>query len=62
MEYLQVNEGSGQAYGYVLYRTTIPSTSSKISITKLRDHGVVRSNRLLLSDHLMVYGLFLFRL
>lgn len=41
MEYLHVNEGSGQAYGYVLYRTTIPSTSSKISITKLRDHGVV---------------------
>ena len=41
MELLPLNNGAGQGYGYVLYRTTIPSTSSKVTITDLRDHGVV---------------------
>ena len=41
MELLPLNNGAGQGYGYILYRTTIPSTSSKVTITDLRDHGVV---------------------
>lgn len=41
MEYLPLNEGSGQGYGYVLYRTKIPSNSKKVSISSLHDHGVV---------------------
>ena len=43
MEYLSVNKGSGQAYGYVLYRTKIhgAATSHKINIVELQDNGVV---------------------
>ena len=42
MECLSVNDGTGQAYGYIMYRTTIPSSSEKVTITKLRDYGLVR--------------------
>ena len=41
MEYLPLNDGSGQGYGYVMYRTTIPSTSKKVTVTSLNDYGVV---------------------
>lgn len=41
MEYLSVNKGNGQAYGYVMYRVTIPSVSKKVTITKLKDYGIV---------------------
>jgi hypothetical protein len=45
MEYLSINNGNGQAYGYVLYRTVITSSSSrKVTITHLRDHGVALLN------------------
>lgn len=46
MEYLSVNKGSGQAYGYVLYRTKIygAATSHKISVVELQDNGVVSMN------------------
>ena len=41
MEYLDVNDGWGQSYGYTLYRTIIPSTSEQVKIFGLRDFGVV---------------------
>ena len=41
MEYLEVNNGWGQAYGYVLYRTIIPAKSRQVTIHGLRDFGVV---------------------
>jgi hypothetical protein len=45
MEYLSINNGNGQAYGYVLYHTVIISSSSrKVTITHLRDHGVALLN------------------
>ena len=42
MEYLSVNEGWGQSYGYVMYRTRLPSHSKQVTIHDLRDYGVVR--------------------
>ena len=42
MEYLAVNKGNGQSFGYVLYRVNIPLTANKVTVTQLRDHGVVR--------------------
>ena len=41
MEYLEVNEGWGQAYGYALYRTLIPAESKHVTVHGLRDFGVV---------------------
>ena len=41
MEYLPLNDGAGQGYGYVMYRTTIPSNSEKVTISSLNDNGVV---------------------
>lgn len=40
MEYLSINKETGQAYGYVLYRTSISPLSTKLTITKLKDYGV----------------------
>ena len=42
MEYLAVNDGWGQSYGYVLYRTLLPADSKQVTIHDLRDYGVVR--------------------
>ena len=42
MDFLPINKGTGQAYGYVLYQTKIPSNSHKIDIVGLKDNGVVR--------------------
>jgi hypothetical protein len=42
MEYLSVNEGWGQSYGYVMYRTRLPAHSKQVTIHNLRDYGVVR--------------------
>lgn len=44
MELLPVNEGSGQSYGYVLYRTLIPSDSKMITVRGLKDYGLVREH------------------
>ena len=41
MELLPVNRGSGQVYGYVLYRTYISSSTASLSIHGLRDYGLV---------------------
>ncbi len=41
MEYLPLNKGWGQGYGYILYRTTLPRTASKVSVYGLNDYGVV---------------------
>ncbi len=40
MEFLPVNEGSGQGYGYTLYRTLIPEDSHSVRVHELRDYGV----------------------
>ena len=40
MEYLPINEGSGQGYGYVLYRTLIPEDSHAVTVHGLKDYGV----------------------
>ena len=44
MDFLPINKGTGQAYGYVLYQTKITPGSHKIDIVGLRDNGVVRDN------------------
>jgi beta-galactosidase GanA len=41
MEFLPLNHGSGQGYGYVLYRTFIPSSASLLTIHGLKDYGLV---------------------
>ncbi|XP_065896508.1 beta-galactosidase-1-like protein 2 isoform X3 [Dysidea avara] len=44
MEMLSVNKGSGQSYGFILYRTVIDAGARKVTISKLRDHGVAMVN------------------
>ena len=44
MEMLPVNKGSGQSYGFVLYRTLVESTARKVIISNLKDHGVAMLN------------------
>ncbi|XP_064402427.1 beta-galactosidase-1-like protein 2 [Halichondria panicea] len=44
MEYLPLNKGWGQGYGYILYRTTLPRTASKVSVYGLNDYGVAMIN------------------
>jgi len=44
MEMLPVNKGSGQSYGFVLYRTLVGNDATKITINKVRDHGVAMLN------------------
>lgn len=40
MEMLSVNKGSGQSYGFTLYRTMVDNNARKVTISKLKDHGV----------------------
>lgn len=49
MEYLPVNKGWGQGYGYILYRTHIPSSASQVTIHELKDFGIVRIQFIYLS-------------
>lgn len=44
MELLPVNDDSGQAYGYTLYRSLIPEDSHNVKVHGLRDYGVVLLN------------------
>ena len=44
MEMLSVNKGSGQSYGFILYRTMVDSTARGVTIGTLKDHGVVMLN------------------
>ena len=44
MEMLPVNKGSGQSYGFTLYRTLVESTARKVAISNLKDHGVAMLN------------------
>ena len=44
MEYLDVNSGWGQSYGYVMYRTLLPSYSQNVLVHGLRDYGVVSAH------------------
>lgn len=44
MEMLLVNEGSGQSYGFVLYRTLVDNDATKVTISKIKDHGVAMLN------------------
>ncbi len=41
MEYLTVNKGWGQGYGFVLYSTKISPSASRIAVYGLKDYGVV---------------------
>ena len=43
MEMLPVNKGSGQSYGFVLYRTMV-NKARKVTIGTLKDHGVAMLN------------------
>ena len=42
MEFLPLNKWSGQGFGYVLYRTFVPSSASSLTIHGLKDYGMVR--------------------
>lgn len=44
MEMLPVNKGSGQSYGFILYRTLVENTARKVAISNLKDHGVAMLN------------------
>lgn len=44
MEMLPVNKGSGQSYGFILYRTLVGSKARKVTISNLKDHGVAMVN------------------
>lgn len=44
MEMLPVNKGSGQSYGFILYRTMVDSKAKKVTIRDLKDHGVAMLN------------------
>lgn len=44
MEMLPVNKGSGQSYGFIMYRTMVDSQVKRVTISKIRDHGVVMLN------------------
>ena len=44
MEMLKVNKGSGQSYGFVLYRTMVDSKARRVTIGTLKDHGVAMLN------------------
>ena len=44
MEMLPVNKGSGQSYGFILYRTLVETTARKVTISNLKDHGVAMLN------------------
>ena len=41
MEQLPVNKGSGQGYGFVVYRTAVSEKEKTVVITQLKDFGVV---------------------
>ena len=42
MEFLPLNKWSGQGFGYVLYRTFVPSSATSLTIHGLKDYGLVR--------------------
>lgn len=44
MEMLSVNKGSGQSYGFILYRTMLDGKANKVTISKMKDHGVAMLN------------------
>ncbi|CAI7994260.1 Beta-galactosidase-1-like protein 3, partial [Geodia barretti] len=41
MEFLPLNKWSGQGFGYILYRTFVPSSASSLTIHGLKDYGLV---------------------
>ncbi len=54
MEYLPVNDDAGQGFGYIMYRTTIPSTSEKVTISSLNDMGVVSDLQYYIHPHILI--------
>ena len=41
MELLDINNGGGQGYGFIVYRTQLHENSLKLTIAKVKDRAIV---------------------
>lgn len=50
MEFLPINDNTGQGYGFVMYRASVTEKDTNVELSQLKDHGVVLLNGVLLKS------------